>query len=228
MSRFRNEVLHLKAHVQTLRIVALGSGLVSMLLALGWWHAPSALTIHVPPDLRSGSTRKWWEVPPESVYAFAFYVFQQLNRWPVNGEEDYARNIRAYSAYLTPSCRSFLEQDFATRRDRGELRQRVRGVYEIPGHGYGDAPTARVQVISSRDWQVALDLDAEEYYAGEPVKRALVRYPLKVVRFDIDPQKNPWGLALDCYSRTPERLPPPASDTPPGHTTSADRESPSP
>ena len=42
--------------------------------------------------------RKWWEIPPESVYAFTFYIFQQLNRWPTNGEDDYPRNIRALSS----------------------------------------------------------------------------------------------------------------------------------
>lgn len=217
MSRFKNEVANLKAHVQTLRLATLALILIAMLLALGWWNAPRNLTIHVPPDLRSGSTRKWWDVPPESVYAFTFYVFQQLNRWPTNGEEDYARNIQALSAYLTPACRAFLDKDFATRRDRGELRQRVRGVYEIPGRGYGDAPAERVKVISPNDWLITLDLTADEYYGTEQVKRALVRFPIKVVRWDVDPQKNPFGLALDCYSSSPERITPTPSETPAAH-----------
>ena len=72
-----------------------GAGHRRPVMGGGWWSAPRDLTIHVPPDLRSGSTRKWWEVPPESVYAFTFYVFQTLNRWPTNGEEDYARNLHA-------------------------------------------------------------------------------------------------------------------------------------
>ena len=47
----------------------------------------------------------------------------------------------------------------------------------------------------------------------QQVKRALVRYALKVVRMDIDPERNPFGLVLDCYARAPERIetpPPPA------------------
>ena len=38
-----------------------------------------------------------------------------------------------------------------------------------------------------------------------------MRYALKVVRMDIDPERNPFGLALDCYARAPERIetPPP-------------------
>jgi len=212
MSRFKNEVAHLQAHVKTLRVGALVLTGLALVLGMGWWRAPRNLTIHVPPDLRTGSVRKWWEVPSESVYAFALYVFQQLHRWPTNGEEDYARNIRSLSAYLTPACRAFLEQDFVTRRDNGELRQRVRGVYEIPGRGYVDAPGLRVQTVSDRAWVVTLDLDADEYYGAEQVKRALFRYPIKVVRQDWDPEHNPFGLALDCFASPPERIesaPPP-------------------
>jgi len=33
-----------------------------------------------------------------------------------------------------------------------------------------------------------------------------VRYPIKVVRLDIDPERNPFGLALDCYDGTPQRI----------------------
>lgn len=208
MSRFKNEVTHLQAHVRTLRLASGALFLLGLALAFGWWRAPRDLVIHVPPDLRSGSVRKWWDVPAESVYAFTFYVFQQLNRWPKNGEDDYSRNIRALSAYLTPACKSFLESDFAFRRDNGELRQRVRGVYEIPGHGYADDPTGRVKALSDNDWVVTLDISADEYYGGEMVKRALLRYPIKVARMDVDPEHNPFGLALDCYASPPLRIVP--------------------
>ena len=78
MSRFKNEVAHLQAHIRTLRLGAGALFVLALVLGVGWWNAPRDLTIHVPPDLRSGSVRKWWDVPPESVYAFAFYIFQQL------------------------------------------------------------------------------------------------------------------------------------------------------
>jgi hypothetical protein len=34
----------------------------------------------------------------------------------------------------------------------------------------------------------------------------LVRYPPKVVRLDVDHQRNPFGLALDCYDGAPQRI----------------------
>lgn len=53
VSRFRNEVMRLQAHVKTLRLSAAALFVVALLLDAGWWSAPKSLTIHVPPDLRS-------------------------------------------------------------------------------------------------------------------------------------------------------------------------------
>ncbi len=89
----------------------------------------------------------------------------------------------------------------------------MRGIYEIPGRGYGDDPATRVKVVSDRDWIVTLDVSADEYYGSEQVKRALVRYPIKVVRLDIDPERNPFGLALDCYASAPQRIETPPTPT---------------
>lgn len=208
MSQFKNEVVHLQAHVKTLRVGCAALVMIALMLGVGWWQAPRDLTIHIPPDLRAGSSRPWWQVPPESVYAFTFYIFQQLNRWPTDGEVDYLRNVQALSAYLTPDCRTFLLADYESRRSTGELRQRVRGLYEIPGRGYGDDPLSRVKTRSNKDWVVTLDLSVDEYYGSEQIKRALVRYPIKVLRLDIDPERNPFGLALDCYDGAPQRLAP--------------------
>jgi integrating conjugative element protein (TIGR03746 family) len=79
----------------------------------------------------------------------------------------------------------------------------VRGVSEIPERGYRDDS---VTIIDRDNWRVRLDLVTDEYVNSEPVKRSLVRYPLKVVRWDKNPEANPFGLALDCLSEAPQRL----------------------
>jgi integrating conjugative element protein (TIGR03746 family) len=199
MSRFRNGMTARDNHIFSLRI-ACALLFAGMLMAgIGWMRAPSELTIHNPPDLRSGSTRKWWEVPPSTVYSFAFYIFQQLNSWPKNGEVDYPAKIAQMSPYLTPSCQDFLNKDAEMRKNSDELRDRVRVVYEIPRRGYS---SRSVTILDQDHWIAQLDLVADEYYHTEPVKRALVRYPLKVVRWEGDPERNPFGLALDCYAAT--------------------------
>ena len=78
------------------------------------------------------------EVSPPNVYAFAFYIFQQLNRWPEDGATDYGRAIFRVSPYLTPRYRADLIAELEQKSRQGELAYRVRGVQEIPGHGYGE------------------------------------------------------------------------------------------
>lgn len=75
MSRFRNGITARDNHIISLRIACVLLALGLFVTSLGWMRAPSELTIHNPPDLRSGSTRKWWEVPPSTVYSFAFTFF---------------------------------------------------------------------------------------------------------------------------------------------------------
>lgn len=135
MSRFRHAVKDRDQHIQTLRIACAVLAFFLLFTCAGWMLAPSKLTVHNPPDLRTGSTRPWWEVPPPTVYSFAFYIFQQLNAWPKNGEVDYSAKINALSPYLTPSCQDFLKADAKKRGDAGELTDRVRVVYEVPGRG---------------------------------------------------------------------------------------------
>lgn len=123
MSRFRHAVKDRDQHIQTLRIACAVLAFFLLFTCAGWMLAPSKLTVHNPPDLRTGSTRPWWDVPPPTVYSFAFYIFQQLNAWPKNGEVDYSAKINALSPYLTPSCQDFLKADAKKRGDAGELSQ---------------------------------------------------------------------------------------------------------
>ncbi len=202
-SRYKNALKGEQNHTRTLKQIIFALIILCAGLGFGLYRVPSHLVIHNPPDLRSGSTRAWWEIDPSAVYSFSFYIFQQLNRWPLNGEIDYKRNISALGNYLTPSCQRFLERDYDMRKNQGELKERVRGVYEIPGRGY---TTNKVVVNSQDDWYVNLDLATDEYYGGDQVKRTLVRYPLHIVRFDVDPETNPFGLALNCFTQTPQLI----------------------
>ncbi len=170
---------------------------------LGWHRAVAQQTFHVPPDLRSGAVVQKGAVPPATVYAFAHYIFQQLNRWPTDGASDYGNAIYRLSAYLTPRFRAELEADLDRRGRLGELLQRTRGVHEVLGAGYAER---RVDVLGNATWVVWLDLQINEWVKGMQVKDTTVRYPLEVVHHDIDREQNPWGLALNGYAATPRRL----------------------
>lgn len=203
---YRKRVNAQQAHILSLRIAVIVLGIVSAFAFYGWHKAPEDLTVHVPPDLRSGSTRKWWEVPPENVYAFGFYIFQQMQRWEKNGDDDYQDNIARLASYVTPGCQEYLKKDYELRRNSGELRRRERSVSESPGHGLTDPGVLRVEEIGINDWTVNLDLLADESVNGERVKRAMTRYPLSIVRADVNPEKNPFGLMWNCYASNPQRI----------------------
>jgi len=202
MGRYRFEIDNVRAHVRSLWIVIALQALIIAGLWIGWSQAPRQLTVHIPPDLRSGAVLKVNEVPPANVYAFAFYIFQQLNRWPDDGAHDYGKAIFRVAPYLTETYRAELIAGLDTKAHQGELAARVRGVQEIPGHGYEER---RVDVLADNVWVVWLDLDLAESVKGMPVKRKAIRYPLRVVRHAVDLEANPWGLALDGFGATGPR-----------------------
>lgn len=204
MRRYRYEIDNVRAHLKSLWAFIAFQALVILALWFGWSQAPKDLRIHVPPDLRSGAVMALEEVPAANVYAFTIYIFQQLNRWPQDGAKDYGEAIYRVSAYLTPRYRNELIRDMELKAKQGELTYRVRGVHEVPGHGYEER---RVDLISSNVWIVWLDLELSESVKGMNVKHTTIRYPLRIVRYDIDPESNPWGLALDGYANEgPQRL----------------------
>lgn len=179
---------------------------IALLLAIHGLRTTSRdLTIHVPPDLRSGATLRAGELPPANVYTFAHYIWQQVNHWGQDGDKDYGAAIFRMQAYLTPSCREWLQRNLVTKANNGELSLRTRALQEIPGREYAES---RVRPLSDGAWRVEVDYEITETVRGLPVKAAGVRYPLRVVRFDADREQNPFGLAVDCLNdiEQPSRL----------------------
>jgi integrating conjugative element protein (TIGR03746 family) len=169
---------------------------------------PVRMQLNLSPSLRPGDVVEVRhgvaQVPPPNVYAFAYYIWQQVNRWSTNGQKDYGQQIYNMQNYLTPACLAQLTVDVQERNQAGELATRTRTLSEAPGQRYA---SWRVKTLSEDAWQVQLDLELFETIGAVPVKSALIRYPMRVVRYDIDPEKNPFGLAVDCFgAERPTRL----------------------
>lgn len=187
-------------------------GIVALMGAIGTWIAyqvPKNINVHVLPAVSTPSTVKVAggesAVPSANVYAFGYYVWQQVNRWATDGATDYGTQIFRVQNYVTPRCISQLTSDMQTRQKAGELRQRTRQMSEIPGLGY--QANRVVADDSGQGWTVFLDLQVQETYRGQAVKDVFIRYPIRVVRFDVDRQRNHWQMAIDCYgSQRPARL----------------------
>lgn len=184
------------SNIRTLWYVVVIQGVLVLTLAIGLMAVPTSMTIHIPPDLKTGATVQPNDPGPANVYAFAVYIFQQLYRWSTDGASDFSNAIYALAGYLTPAYREFLIAELEAKGRRGELAGRERGMQELPGHGFSED---RVQVLQDGVWLVTVDMDLWESVQGMAVKRKAIRYPLRVVRYDVDREANPWGLALDGF-----------------------------
>lgn len=181
-------------------------GLILVILMLAYWmgRAMDARAIALPPDLRSGAVIHGNEVYPETVYAFTFAIFQQLNRWRTDGTSEYGQNIARLRDYLTPQFRVVLDDDRSQRQRDGELRDRTRGIFIPPEVVY---ESSRVEIVSPNEWLVNLEVELLETIDDAPVKQARILYPIRVVRYEMDWERNPWGLALDGFAKDgPVRL----------------------
>jgi integrating conjugative element protein (TIGR03746 family) len=193
-------------HLRTALYIVAAMGL------FGTWYAgqvPKNIDVHLLPAVSTPSNVKVnggeSVVPSPNVYAFGYYVWQQVNRWATDGATDYGHQIFRVQNYVTPRCINQLTSDMQTRQKAGELRQRTRQMSEIPGLGY--QANRVVADDSGMGWTVFLDLQVQETYRGQAVKDVFIRYPIRIVRFDVDRQRNPWQMALDCYgSQRPARL----------------------
>ncbi len=212
MSGARNKLRASADHITSLRCL---SALLVVIIAAQWWrigYLQDVRRLYLPPDLSQGVLIELDHMPAPVVYTFAYYIFHQLHRWEHDGEKDYAQQIYQLQAFLTPDCIHALQADHAQKNQRGELRHRTRMMQEIIGRAYH---AERVQAETDSAWRVWIDVNLREAIDGHPVKNVNVQYPLRVVRFDVDREKNPWGLALACNARTQAiRLNAQALDTP--------------
>ncbi len=204
MTRYRDQSSSQQAHITTLRGVVGFQCLVIIGLWLGWSHAREAMRVHIPPDLRNGVSLAFDEINPANVYGFASYIFQQANYWQTDGSKDYPQQLSALAAYFTPHYLSTLNSEMELRSKHGELLGRTRTIQALPGSAYEQR---RVDILDDHSWLVWLDFQIIESVRGMEIKNVKIRYPIRVVRFAVDPEHNPWGLALDGYSGDgPRRL----------------------
>jgi integrating conjugative element protein (TIGR03746 family) len=207
MSRYLHAISEATSTIRVQRWTIGVLAVITVLALLGWKTKDTQLTAHIPPDLSNGATIKIGgtpEVPPPNVYAFAFYIWQQINNWPSDGAQDYGKQLFALQNYVTPACREQLAADLKAKGGNGELVTRTRSVMEIPGLGFA---ANRVTNHGNGSWTVLLDTYLAETSRGLRVKDTYIRYPIRVVRYDATRENNPWGLAIDCFGdRRPERL----------------------
>ncbi len=172
-----------------------------LILAAGWMTAPSHLRIYIPPDISNGATFKINDVPNPLIYSFAYELWQEINYWPDDNGQDYAKNLKQYAAYLTPAFQQSLLQELSELQAAGQI-QRQRFMEGISGAAYDPQ---NVKKLGPDTWEVDLNVRLMEYKNNEPVKDVEILYPLKITRRDVSQSNNPYGLALAGFIAPPIR-----------------------
>ena len=204
MSRAKNELDFTKQKMKMWRGFTLFLGVLLFFGLMVHQSKINEFTLYIPPDLTAGKIQSIHEVPNPSVYTFATYIYQQINRWEKDGQENFRANIEGLRFFLTPRYYQQLHDEYTRKLKLGELQGRTRGISEMVGHTYTDDKV--IVLAKNRAWEVNIDLKVQEWFRGMEVKNVDIRFPLKVVRFDIDKERNPWGLALDGYVTRPKRI----------------------
>jgi len=194
MGKYTKALDNTLSHINTLRGVIAVLLVIIVLLWNGWKSAPDKIRVYIPPDLSQGAILEADDPAPANVYSFAFYMFQQLNRWETNGGTEYGDNIFALDAFFTPDFRQFLLDDLEKKSRAGELSRRSRALSVVPGYGF---TPERVVDLGHGAWEVDIYFRLLEDVNELNVKDTVIRYPLRIVRYPVDPKRNPWGLAFD-------------------------------
>lgn len=195
MSRFLDAQAAAKAHIYSLYMVIVFLMIGCIGLWFGWKESPQYIRISIPPDLRSGAVVRPGEYQAAQVFAFARMHHLALNRWEVDGTVDFPKRIEELQAYMTPEYRDNLILTMQNKMERGELKGRTR--YTLPLEGFNEYLDTHVRTLNDGSWEVDLQVEIVEKVAGLEAKRVRIYYPLSVVRINIDPVKNIWGLALN-------------------------------
>ena len=170
-------------------------------LFIGWLRSPSNLTVHIPPDIQNGATIKVGMIPSPLIYSFAYEIWQELNYWPKDGDEDYKNNIHDFWSYMTPQFKTELLEDYNELKASGQL-QRIRYMQGISGAAY---EISNVKKLSNDTWEVDLKMRLTELKNNQPVKDVEIIYPLKVTRINISARNNPYGLVIAGFVSPPKR-----------------------
>jgi len=214
---YRNENENLKVRIKYLQ--AFIGLLVLMLggLGIGWDRARQDATLHLPPSLAEGGLIKINQPERIHIYAFATRILQVINHWQNDGSVDYGKAIDSVKPYLTPRFYAELKYDQEQRLVNpvdgvgtpvDELTGRVRSMQTVLATDKAKIfADDKVSIRSNGEWIAQIDMHIEEQVKGLLVKSVNVRYPVRVVRYDVDLNANPWGLALDGYDAPgPTRL----------------------
>ena len=148
-----------------------------------------------PAQVLQGGYYKINSISNAFVYGFVYQMFVAINTWSDNAQKEYKKNIIDYRYYITPSYRSYLNNDYENSFETGNLLDSVQTIAPYNDISYVNG--TQVKHTGDNSWVVDLQLRVTRYKDNAVLMDALYEYKVRVIRTAESIQYNPWGLALD-------------------------------
>lgn len=206
MSAYVHELRNLKLTNRALMVALLVLCLAIVGLTFGLVKLSRSITVYIPPDTTQGATVQAGIPDAANVYGFANYIYQYINHWPNDGEQDYKQRIFDVTNYVTPNFKSRLDRDYrhaVNNNGINELKNRVRQLELDPNHLFKAADVTR---LADGVWTAELVYRLIENVGALEVKNVLIKVPLRIVKVNVDQEKNQFALQIDDYAGSIERL----------------------
>jgi integrating conjugative element protein (TIGR03746 family) len=204
------------ANAKLLGLALLFCFLFSMLLNgfLGFclYSVPKKLIVYIPPHIpESGLSLKGNQTSNSQVYSFAYYVWQSIQTWPVNGSDDYKKNLDRFAPYITPDFKNVLEKEGKDLYSQGFLYGHQQAMFGASDNVY---KPENVKYMGHGEWLVHLVMrtvnrvapidQSKAFVASHVVRDAETSYVFKVIKTNYAPDKNHWHLVIAGYGVPPE------------------------
>ncbi len=212
MSIFKQALANAKISILLLLFCFVLSMFLNIFLGICLYRVPKKESIYIPPHIpNSGLTIKAGAISNSEVYAFAYYIWQAIQTWAVNGAEDYKKNLDQYAPYITPNFKNVLEQEGKALYAQGFLYGHQQMVFGAEGRTYS---ANSVKYIGHNTWLVHLDMrtinriaagdNNQAFVSSHVVRDAETNFVFKVVKYDYAPNQNHWHLAIAGYAVPPK------------------------
>lgn len=214
MTLFKQALANAKLTVLLLLLLNLIWAAIAVYAITGLNNAPKTMTFYVPPAIPgNGFISKSGSVPKATIYSFTYYVWQSIQTWLTNGEDDYKSNLLTYAPYLTDSFRSELENESSALDSQGMLLHHEQTSFEATQDGFNPV---NVTYLGHNTWlvhlvmrtvnRIAIAKDDSSFSKTHIVRDATTSYVFKVVRTNRVTAKNRWQLQVAGFAVPPKTM----------------------
>lgn len=172
--------------------IAIGLVAALILAVWGWKGAQQDITVYYPPNINVANKMEAGFVPEETVYSFSVLIMQQLYLWEKNADVDYEANSYRLRQFLHDDFRRKIQIEDALERSKGTRKNLQRTFQILPSSVY----TEEAVEPKADHWIVWFDAEIKDVLNKVEVYKRIHRMGVKVIRYDINREYNPWSLAI--------------------------------